>query len=76
MRSLKVTGWVVLAIALTAFLYSVLGYVQLASFSAGPNYPHELAVYHAYLWLTVMGISLLLALFAASLLWVKRKRLT
>jgi hypothetical protein len=73
---LKITGWAVLAGALTVFLYSALGILRLASFSAGPNYPHELAMYRFKQWLTAMGISMLVALFAATFLWIKRNRPT
>ena len=71
---LKNIGWAILAGALAVFLYSMLGMIQNASFSAGPNYPHELAVRWHYQWLTAQGISLFIALCAAVFLWIKRKR--
>lgn len=38
-------------IAIVGVIYCVFGMLQLASYSAGPNYPSELATQHFRLWL-------------------------
>ena len=49
--------------------------IQLASYSAGPNYPRELATQHFRLWLLGMGLSITVGLFCLVLLWkVKNKQ--
>ena len=57
-----------LVVAVAASLYCVMGMVQLASFSAGPNYPHELAMHHLRQWLLAMGLSIFIAILCAILL--------
>ena len=58
-----------LLIAIVGVVYCVLGMIQLASYSAGPNYPRELATQHFRLWLLGMGLSITVGLFCLVLLW-------
>lgn len=66
MRRIILLVGIILGIAGTA--YSVLGMMQLASYSAGPNYPSALASHHFKLWLVGMGLSLALGIWCLRLL--------
>lgn len=66
--------WVGVVVALLASLYCALGIVQLASYSAGPNYPRELALARFKLWLAAMLGFLALAGVFLAMLWRIRKK--
>jgi|CXWL01.1.fsa_nt_gi uncharacterized membrane protein len=62
-------------VAIVGVVYCVLGLIQLASYSAGPNYPKELATQHFNLWLLGMGLSIIVGVFCLVFLGkVKRKQ--
>jgi hypothetical protein len=46
-------------VAIIGVVYCVLGLIQLASYSAGPNYPKELATQRLWLWLLGLGLSII-----------------
>jgi membrane-bound ClpP family serine protease len=64
-----------LVIAIVGMAYCVLGMIQLASYSAGPNYPKELATQHFGLWILGMGVSITVGLFCLVLLWKTKNKL-
>lgn len=60
--------------ALLASVYCLLGIVQLGSYSAGPNYPRDLALERFKLWLAGMLLFLALAGVFLIMLWRARKK--
>jgi uncharacterized membrane protein len=50
-------------VAIVGVVYCVLGLIQLASYSAEPNYPKDLATQHFRLWLLGMGLSIIVGIF-------------
>lgn len=61
--------------AIAGMAYCVMGLIQLASFSAGPNYPKELAEKHFWYWLMALGFCLSLGISCVVLLSrIKKKQ--
>jgi len=63
-----------LVIAVLGMSYCVMGLIQLASYSAGPNYPKELATKHFWYWISALGFSLIFGISCLALLLKLKKR--
>jgi hypothetical protein len=59
---LRVILAISLGIAILGIAYCLMGLIQLASYSAGPNYPKELAVKHFWYWISALGFSFTLGI--------------
>ena len=71
---LRVILAISLGIAILGIAYCVMGLIQLASYSAAPNYPKELAIKHFWYWISALGLSLTLGISSLVFLLRLRKR--
>lgn len=71
---LRVVLTIGLMIAILGIAYCVMGVIQLASFSAGPNYPKELATKHFWYWMSAMSLCFVLGVSSLVLLFGFKNR--
>lgn len=68
-RMLRVVLGIGLVIAIVGIAYCAMGLIQLASYSAGPNYPKELATKHFWYWLFALSLSISLGVSCFAVLY-------
>ena len=66
--------WLYLAISLLGIVYGVLGLIQLASYSGGPNFQRDVALYRMKLWLSMIGVFAGMAVVSGVWIWRMNKR--
>ena len=71
---IRVVFGIGLVLAIVGMAYCVMGLVQLASYSAGPNYPKDLATKHFWYWVSALSLSFALGISCLTLIFRLKKR--